>query len=118
MLATCSGANAGASSITTRPPGSVMYRVSAGSSVRQSEGCDAARSSAGDFGAGVPSAAADAVLVASAKARATGRTRAGDIGRAPGTGPAHDAASAHFFLPPPSCLLKVAQAIQSGSAHV
>ena len=39
------GANAGASSITTRPLGSSMYSVLSGSSGRQSAGFDALRSS-------------------------------------------------------------------------
>ena len=43
MLATCSGAKPGASSITTRPPGTSMYSVLAGSSVRQSASGEASR---------------------------------------------------------------------------
>src|SRR5450631_3751143 len=43
ILATCSGAKLGASSITTRPPGNSTYSVLLGSSGRQSAGVDAAR---------------------------------------------------------------------------
>src|ERR1700674_4114880 len=45
MLATCSGAKAGANSMTTRPPGNSTYRVFSGSSGRQSAGLEAANTS-------------------------------------------------------------------------
>src|SRR5271165_235980 len=45
MLLTCSGANAGASSMTTRPPGNSTYKVLFMSSGRQSAGLDAAKTS-------------------------------------------------------------------------
>src|SRR5580692_3167490 len=46
MLFTCSGAKAGASSMTTRPAGSSTYRVLLMSRGRQSAGLDAAKTSA------------------------------------------------------------------------
>src|ERR1700683_5386096 len=45
MLATCSGANAGANSMTTRPVGNSTYRVFSGSNGRQSDGLEAAKTS-------------------------------------------------------------------------
>src|ERR1700722_13690316 len=45
MLATCSGANAGANSITTRPVGNSTYKVFSGSNGRQSDALEAARTS-------------------------------------------------------------------------
>src|ERR1700722_20374079 len=45
MLATCSGANAGASSMTTRPAGNSTYKVFSGSNGRQSAGLEAASTS-------------------------------------------------------------------------
>src|ERR1700679_4034040 len=55
MLATCRGAKRGASSMTTRPPGNSTYSVLSGSSGRQSDGWEAARTSAMvGFGAAVP----------------------------------------------------------------
>src|SRR3984885_13619237 len=45
MLATCNGANAGASSMTTRPVGNSTYKVFSGSNGRQSDGLEAARTS-------------------------------------------------------------------------
>src|ERR1700689_364997 len=45
MLATCSGANAGASSMTTRPAGNSTYKVFSGSRGRQSDGPEAASTS-------------------------------------------------------------------------
>src|SRR5271167_4388788 len=45
MLLTCSGANAGANSMTTRPVGNSTYKVLFISSGRQSAGLDAANTS-------------------------------------------------------------------------
>src|ERR1700691_6084205 len=68
MLATCSGAKAGASSMTTRPEGRSTYRVLFGSSGRQSEGLEEASTSAAV--GGLP-AAADSAKKMSAKAGKT-----------------------------------------------
>src|SRR5690606_9246359 len=78
MLATCSGAKRGASSITTRPPGRSMYSRFSGSGVRQSEGADASSSCCGDRGGA--SSAARAADDATNRDRARGRVRARRIG--------------------------------------
>src|SRR5690349_12090987 len=83
MLATCSGAKRGASSITTRPAGTCMYSTFAGSGVRQSAGAEASSSSFAVFGfawsAGLSSAMAVAQAAASARARhRRGRCAAAD----------------------------------------
>ena len=72
MLATCSGAKPGASSITTRPLGNSMYRVLAGSRSRQALAGAASMISCADLclGGWAPSAAmaGAAMRVATAKA--------------------------------------------------
>src|SRR5690242_4657591 len=59
MLATCAGANAGASSMTTRPVASSRYSVFSGSSGRQSAGVERSSTSAdvGGLAAGAAGAA-------------------------------------------------------------
>ena len=52
MLATCAGAKAGASSISTRPPARSRYSVFLGSGVRQSPGLEASRMSCIERGLG------------------------------------------------------------------
>src|ERR1700729_224972 len=63
MLATCSGAKAGASSMTTRPAGNSTYRVFSGSNGRQSDGLEAARTS-GILGCLAASAGCDKIISA------------------------------------------------------
>ncbi len=63
MLATCSGAYAGANSMTTRPVGNSTYKVFSGSNGRQSDGLDAAKTS-GMLGCLAASAGSDKIMSA------------------------------------------------------
>src|SRR5277367_6295655 len=63
MLATCSGAKAGANSMTTRPEGNSTYKVFSGSNGRQSDGLEAAKTS-GILGCLAASAGCDKIISA------------------------------------------------------
>src|SRR5277367_5550580 len=63
MLATCSGAKAGANSMTTRPAGNSTYKVFSGSNGRQSDGLEAAKTS-GMLGCFAASAGCDKIISA------------------------------------------------------
>src|ERR1700727_723393 len=63
MLATCSGANSGANSMTTRPVGNSTYKVFSGSNARQSDGLEAA-STSGMLGCLAASAGCDKIMSA------------------------------------------------------
>src|SRR5690606_26377914 len=76
MLATCSGAKSGASSITTRPAASSMYRVLAGSGRRQSVGREASSSSCVVLGRSAPASAAGAAAAAAAMVPAVAQSSA------------------------------------------